>query len=364
MLTDEVICLAMKKTKEIKWKDFLLLDLFTYKKGNQKNMNALTDGETPLVSAKKIENGYKGFYNVNAKEVFEGDCITLNNDGDGGAGLSFYQPSSFALDTHVTALYPIDKMTHNTMLFIACCISKQSVLFGHGHSINTSRLEHLTIMLPCDSSGEKPNYAYMDNYMKATEKRQLLKYKKYLNKINTNSKTREILKKNKKWKEFDVQDVFSCMMRGRRLKTDDHISGNMPYVSSSAMDNGVDNFVSNEKGVRIFNNCLTIANSGSVGATFYHPYSFVASDHVTSLANPDFDKYIYLYGGKIMNRLSEKYSFNREIKDSRLQREKIMLPVNEKGEPDYDYMRKYMQKIEHRLINRYIEKRLMTLEAE
>jgi restriction endonuclease S subunit len=169
---------------------------------------------------------------------------------------------------------------------------------------------------------------------------------------------------NLKWKEFDIKDIFPNIMRGRRLKTDDHISGQMPYVSSSAMDNGVDNFVSNNQGVRIFNNCITIANSGSVGASFYHPYYFVASDHVTSLANNQFNKYIYLFVATIASRLSEKYSFNREIKDSRLQREKMMLPVNDNDEPDYEFMEEYMRNIEYRLIKRYINNRLNTLEAE
>lgn len=167
-----------------------------------------------------------------------------------------------------------------------------------------------------------------------------------------------------KWKEFNVKDVFPLIMRGKRLKTDDHIMGAIPYVSSSAIDNGVDNFVSNEKGVRIFGNCLTIANSGSVGATFYHPYSFVASDHVTSLKNNVFNRYVYLFGGYMASRLSEKYSFNREIKDSRLHRERIMLPVNDKDEPDYKYMETYMKDIEYRIINRYIDKRLNNLETE
>ena len=156
-----------------------------------------------------------------------------------------------------------------------------------------------------------------------------------------------------KWHEFDVKEVFPDIMRGRRLKTDDHIIGEMPYVSSSAMDNGVDNFVSNDKGVRIFSNCLTIANSGSVGATFYHPYQFVASDHVTSLANTDFNKYVYLFIATIASRLSEKYSFNREIKDPRLQREKIMLPIKDDGTPDFDYMEGYMKEIEIKMLKRY-----------
>ncbi|MBR6938953.1 MAG: restriction endonuclease subunit S [Prevotella sp.] len=155
------------------------------------------------------------------------------------------------------------------------------------------------------------------------------------------------------WKAFDIHHVFPEIQRGKRLKTDDHILGNMAYVSSSAMNNGVDNFVSNSNGVRIFGNCLTLANSGSVGTSFYHPYRFVASDHVTKLQNFSFSKYVYLFIATISNRLSEKYSFNREINDKRLSREKIMLPANDNGEPDYEYMEAYMKEVEKCLLSRY-----------
>ena len=156
-----------------------------------------------------------------------------------------------------------------------------------------------------------------------------------------------------KWKAFDIHEVFPEVKRGKRLKTDDHIIGKMAYVSSSAVNNGVDNFIGNTEGVRIFNDCITLANSGSVGTAFYHPYSFVASDHVTKLKNTRFSKYIYLFIATVANRLSEKYSFNREINDKRLEREKIMLPVDENGKPNYSFMEAYMKAVETRLLMRY-----------
>ena len=45
----------------------------------------------------------------------------------------------------------------------------------------------------------------------------------------------------------------------------------------------MDGFVGNEGSVRKFEDCITIANSGSVGSAFFHQYEFVASDHVTQL---------------------------------------------------------------------------------
>ncbi len=100
--------------------------------------------------------------------------------------------------------------------------------------------------------------------------------------------------KNIQWGEFNLNEVFPSIQRGKRLKKNDHKAGSKPYISSSALNNGIDGFVGNAEKIRKFKKCLTIANSGSVGATFFQPFSFVASDHVTKLENEKFNKNVYL----------------------------------------------------------------------
>lgn len=148
----------------------------------------------------------------------------------------------------------------------------------------------------------------------------------------------------KEWKAFKITDIFSIIKRGRRLKKADHTKGNIPYVSSTALNNGVDGFIGNKKGVR-YSNCLTVANSGSVGSSFYHPYEFIASDHVTALINPAFNKFIYLFISVLIERFKEKYNFNREINDKRIQREIVMLPIAKNNMPDYEYMEGYIKNV-------------------
>lgn len=159
---------------------------------------------------------------------------------------------------------------------------------------------------------------------------------------------------DREWKEFDLRQIFPNIQRGKRLKTADHISGSVPYVSSSAVNNGVDAFIGNDRKVRKFNGCLTLANSGSVGKSFYHGYEFIASDHVTALKSPALNKYSYLFIATIVQRLEKKYSFNREINDARINKEKILLPVDESGSPDYAFMEQYIREREQYLVQAYI----------
>lgn len=154
-----------------------------------------------------------------------------------------------------------------------------------------------------------------------------------------------------KWSAFYFTEVFTTIQRGKRLKKADHVEGRTPYVSSTAINNGVDRFIGNSDSVRKFNDCLTLANSGSVGYSFFHQYEFVASDHVTQLKREGLDKYAYLFMIPIINRLSEKYSFNREINDERIKRERILLPVNENGDIDFEFMSSFMKQVESDILN-------------
>lgn len=160
---------------EKEWKPIFISSMFELVRGRENNMAMLEDGDTPLISAKANNNGLKGFVH-NPKKIIAGQCITLNNDGDGGAGLAYYQPVNMALDSHVTALVPLIDMSAFVMLFIAKCISGLHGFFGHGLSISNPRAKRLRIMLPVTDSGE-PDYEYMEQYAKNM---MLRKYQQYL----------------------------------------------------------------------------------------------------------------------------------------------------------------------------------------
>ena len=170
---------------EKEWKPIFISSMFELVRGRENNMAMLEDGDTPLISAKANNNGLKGFVH-NPKKIIAGQCITLNNDGDGGAGLAYYQPANMALDSHVTALVPLIDMSAFVMLFIAKCISGLHGFFGHGLSISNPRAKRLRIMLPVTDSGE-PDYKYMEQYSKNM---MLRKYQQYLTFLQQRSDAR------------------------------------------------------------------------------------------------------------------------------------------------------------------------------
>lgn len=169
---------------------------------------------------------------------------------------------------------------------------------------------------------------------------------------------------DREWKDFAVPYAFQNIQRGKRLKKADHISGIVPYVSSTANNNGVDAYIEATKGTRVFENCISLANSGSVGTAFYEPFAFVASDHVTSLKRENTSQYVYLFLTAVLEQQKSNFDFNREINDLRIKKMRIMLPVDDNDEPDYQFMEDYMKELmiaKRKQYQKYVEQRLAEL---
>lgn len=161
----------MRDFDKISWRDFYLSDFFHFEKGNQNNMASLSRGNIPLVSARKVDNGFKDFVAPNNKKLFDGGIITLNVDGDGGAGIAYYQPSKMALDSHVAALIPKIALNKYQLIFIAVCITKQRDRFGHGYPINSNRIRSFKLMLPVTENEEIPDWEFMNDFQRAKEQK-------------------------------------------------------------------------------------------------------------------------------------------------------------------------------------------------
>lgn len=335
----------MLKITDKEWCEFKVLELFNYIRGNQNNMNSLIDGDDMLISAKNTNNGLKGFFstNIQKKGKFKGHCITLNNDGDGGVGLAYYQPHDFLLDTHVYALYPKENLNRHTMLFIAQVLSKQRVCFSHGYSINQNRLKEMKIMLPVNEN-RLPDYSFMEQYITERERQLIQKYKKFIGKnIQSGGVLTDL--NSVKWKAFYINEIFS-ISAGKRLTKADMDNGKIPFIGATDSNNGITNWIATPNS-SFDKNVLGVNYNGSVVENFYHPYGCIFSDDVKRLHLREHadNKYILLFFKTVILQQKVKYTYGYKFNGQRMERQKILLPVNEKGDPDYEFMEQYGKQI-------------------
>lgn len=346
----------MLQLNEREWADFLLTDYFEIAKGNQNNMAELQIGTMPLISAKKIDNGCKGFFAANSKPIFKGHCLTINNDGDGGAGISYYQPADMLLDTHVTALYPRIPMTAEIMRFIAACITVQREKFGHGYSLNNARLAVFRMMLPIDDNGQ-PDYAFMEEYIKEREQQLIQKYIAHVRNTSVTIGGGITPLHEKEWKEFYISEIF-VIRPGKRLTKSDMQLGNKPFIGASDSNNGVTAFVSNTN-ISEDSNVLGVNYNGSVVESFYHPYTCIFSDDVKRFLIKDRpgNEFIYLFLKSVILQQKSKYAYGYKFNEERMKRQMLLLPVDSDGQPDWQYMEQYAKMLMAKVKLQYLQTR-------
>lgn len=147
-----------------------------------------------------------------------------------------------------------------------------------------------------------------------------------------------------KWKPFAIGSIFD-VVKGTRLTKANMVPGTTRFIGSSAMNNGCTAMVGNTENVHPANT-LTVCYNGSVGETFYQDEPFLASDDVNVLY-PKFDmsRNIALFIIPLIKAISKKYNYIDKWKREVMISNKISLPVDSNGEPDWAYMDSYMSEV-------------------
>lgn len=338
---------------DVEWGEFRIGDIFDVSGTITTHPSDLIKfGKFPRITCAGTNNGLDDFYNNTITET--GGVLTVDSATD---GYIFYQNNDFLATDHVEKISMKNgqKMSKEIGLFVKTAIeNSKDKKYGYGYKFSQSRIKKQKISLPIDSLNN-PNWQFMEDYIKQEQKEIAQKVISYYEQKMLESGFDLVGLGDVEWKEFNFNEIFRKIQRGKRLKKEDHIEGKIPYISSTSLNNGLDQFIGNEENIRKFNNNLTLANSGSVGSCFYHEYEYIASDHVTTLTLDKADKYIYLFMSTIIQRLEEKYSFNREINDKRIRKERFILPADKNGNPHWDYMSKFMQKLEAENLEKALE---------
>ncbi|MHA3065604.1 restriction endonuclease subunit S [Lacticaseibacillus saniviri] len=152
--------------RQASWGAVNISSIFEIKRGKSGAKNSLSSGKTPLISARKIQNGFDSFVQVSSSAIEDGNVLSLNNNGDGGAGLSYYQPFKFTATQDVTVLKPKETISKFSLLFLRQVINMQQDKFGFGNKANAAHLRKQKIMLPLKTSG-KPDWQFMEDYIKS-----------------------------------------------------------------------------------------------------------------------------------------------------------------------------------------------------
>ena len=152
---------------------------------------------------------------------------------------------------------------------------------------------------------------------------------------------------NTTWKEYFIEDVCK-IYSGKDIYERERIQGDTPYVTATASNNGIGYFVNNTNKTKD-KNCISVNRNGSVGHSFYHNYEALFGNDTRKLKSKYENEYVGKFISFMISEQKGKYGYGYKMGTGRLKRQKIMLPSDKEGKPNYDFMKKciIMNELKH-----------------
>lgn len=340
----------MNKIDTSSWKEFKIGDLFMVSRPASRSQADYENGNVPFVASGNYNNGVLKYLQPKENEKLEkGNCITVSPVD----GSSFYQKDDFlgrgGAGSSIILLYN-DNLNLYNGYFIATVIRNVCSKYLYNNMGNKDSIKEEKIKLPVDDTGN-PNWLYMEEYMTNLETRvsysltklALAKYSS--SKINVTT-----------WKEFKIIDLFEVKNTHSILKSwVVENSGSTPYVTASQENNGVSMYVDYDKNVIEKGNSILIG--GKTLVITYQEDDFYSNDSHNLALYLKEKKYqrknIYLYLVTVLySSLKNLYSWGDSISSKSIQKDIIKLPIKNDGNPDYEYMERFIEDIKAKELKR------------
>ncbi len=146
------------------WKEYRLGQLFDFQKGKRLVKADMIPGEVNYIAAISNNNGVRE--RIEAQQVWEANCITVNYNGS--VGEAFYQGEPFFASDDVNVLYAKNHWTLNKYiaLFMITIIKANRYRFGYGRKWTLEKMKDTIIRLPGKRDGT-PDFEYMEQYIRS-----------------------------------------------------------------------------------------------------------------------------------------------------------------------------------------------------
>lgn len=334
------------------WKPFITARLFPVMENGKANQQMLDEGnECFYVGAKKDDNGVMIHCIRDESLITKGNCIVFICNGQGSVGFANYMDVDFIGTTDIVAGYN-EHLNEYVGAFLATIYSQERPKYSFGRKWKT-HLRDTEVKLPIqrntdgtavkDDSGQYsddgfvPDWQFMEEYIKSL-------YHKPLTTKNKVGQVPEL--KVTGWKEFKIKDFFNVELSKGDIKFEDMDAGDIPLVSAGETNNGIVGYIdkSGDGKAEIFpGNRLTIDMFCNA---FYQDTPFYAVSHGrVNILNPKFEltKNTGLFIATAIKQEQYKYSYGRAVYSNVAADMDIKLPVDSKGNPDWQFMEDYIK---------------------
>ncbi|HHK5574926.1 TPA: restriction endonuclease subunit S [Neisseria cinerea] len=352
----------------VEWGEFRIGDLFEinptkyYRLSNEEIISA--NGTVPLVSNSSMDNGVMGFSKLPANN--KGNTITCS-DTTIGADTMFYQEKDFIGYSHIQHFVPKPKITRFNRAIAHIIITASRIAtakkYDYGAKFNRKEMRSTKIHLPVKNG--QINLDFMENFVAELEARRTAELEAYLSAAGLKDYTLTTEEERtladfgqQQWGRFNLHDLFGKATRGKRLKSDDRISGYLPFVTAGEADTGISAFIGNPVH-RFKSNTVTIDMFGSAK---YRNYEYGADDHIAVVHTDELEKMAVLFITSAIHKAAYtgEFHYGRNFYAKDADNLMINLPVKDGG-PDYAYMQILISAVQKQVIKdvvRYADEKI------
>ena len=308
------------------------------------------DFTLPVLTA-GIENQGLNNYAPRDNATILKNVISISANG-ANTGATFYQNKEFTVlqDAYAISFKGEYIPNDNQYLFLTSAITKSIYgSFAWTDKAGWEKVKKEFIQLPTKNG--KIDFEYMNAYISELEEERISELEEEriselsayltvsgLDSYELSSEEKDALEiyNDMVFDEYKFKDIFNNIKQGRRLKKDDQIIGNIPFVMSGRTNTGVVGYISNP--IALFSkNSITIDIFGN---SFYRNYDFGAGDDTGIYWNSEvqYPKETMLYFTTAMEKaLFGKYSYGKKLRSSQSFNFKMQLPTKN-NEIDFTYM--------------------------
>ncbi|HHE9995360.1 restriction endonuclease subunit S [Haemophilus influenzae] len=305
------------------------------------------------------------------------NVISVSANG-ANTGVMYYQPKEFTVLQDSYAIRFKNKTpSKNAYLYLVSALQK-SIRFRYDWSNKAGweRIKNEPFTLPLLNN--KPAFSYMEDFitelqaerlqeLQAERLQELQGYLKVTGLSNytlTEEEQRAIDDlDNVKWGTFNIEKLFGKATRGKRLKSADRISGDLPFVTAGENDTGISAFIGND--VELFKaNTITIDMFGSAK---YRNYQYGADDHIAVVHCDKLTKEAVCFLTSAIHKVSNagQFSYAKNFYAKDADELNISLPIKN-SEPNYEQMEiigSAVQKLVIADVVKYADRELSTYQS-
>ncbi|WP_317303651.1 hypothetical protein [Allisonella histaminiformans] len=314
-------------------------------------------GQIPVFSSQTSNNGVMGFTNKVADFFVKDTPALIFGDHTKSMDISNH---SFCAADNVKVLRP-HNIPFDALFYVSCAWKKR--IPDMGYARHWRKAKKVGIELPVTDSGE-PDYAYMAEYVQQKRDAMLAKYRAYVKaRIAELGEVAEIpALDEKEWKPFSIVDLFSSIIPGKG-KGLNHLkkvcADGVNYIGATNRNNGVLCYVEEDTYSRpmiLEGNCIGFIKNGdgSAGFAIYKAEQFISTSDVLYGYADWLNKFTGLFFVVAQDMIEHKYSHGYKRNKEHLAGDKVMLPVTDSSEPDYEYMEQYAKNMMLRKYRQYL----------